>query len=276
MIPVVQAAPGDRPSLAGLRAGELHLWCAAPDLAADPGPLEALLADEELARTRALVHPPRRAEQLLTRALVRAVLSVYAPHAPRDWRFRTGSHGRPELEPPSPLRFNLSHCDGLVACLVGLEREVGVDVEPAGQGADALALAEGICSAAERRALAELPGAAAREAQALTLWTLKEAYVKARGLGLSLPVASLTFTLAADRISLVDPADAEPAPERWRFAAFALGPHRAALAAGPGPDGCPPARLVLCDAAALGFPQQFVAPGGAMSHRQAAGPQRSG
>ncbi len=239
--PILGGAP---PSLAGLRRGELHLWCAAPDPAA-AGALARLLPEPELARYRALAHEPRRSEYLRTRALVRQALSAYAETPPPAWRFREGPHGRPELDPPSPLRFNLSNCDGLVTCLVALEREVGVDVEPAAHGADALALAPAILSPAEQEVLAGLASPRQREAHALTLWTLKESYLKARGLGLSLPVGALTFTLAAGAISLTAAPQADPAAARWSFASFELGPHRIAVTAGPGPDLRGPARLVL-------------------------------
>jgi 4'-phosphopantetheinyl transferase len=70
---------------------------------------------------------------LLTRALVRTMLSRYAAVAPAEWAFITNVHGRPEiLDRPRgvpDLRFNLSHTDGLIACAVTIGREVGIDVE---------------------------------------------------------------------------------------------------------------------------------------------------
>jgi 4'-phosphopantetheinyl transferase len=254
-VEVVLPADGQgAPSLDGLRNGELHLWyaipgdadgAAAPDDTAHTAALERLLSPEELARCRTLTRPRGRREYLLTRALVRVALSTYAPVAPQDFRFRAGPHGRPELDPPSPLRFNLSNSDGLVACLVGLEREVGVDLEPFGRADDVLDLAARICAPAELTALAALPGAAERTAHALALWTLKEAYVKARGLGLSLPVGSLTFTLGPGAIALTCAPEADAAPGRWHFRSLELEGHRVAVAAGRSEARQPPARLAL-------------------------------
>jgi 4'-phosphopantetheinyl transferase len=219
----------------GLGDGELHLWCSVPDATVPAEALERELAPEELARGRAIRLARRRGEYLLTRALVRRVLSAYAPTAPSAWRFRNGPHGRPEIDPPSRLSFNLSTCDGLVACLVGLDRQVGLDVEPADRGAEVLELAARVLAPSERRALDALATAEARHDLALTLWTLKEAYLKARGLGLSMPLQSLAFSVAPGDISLQAPPDVEAAPGQWTFASFALGRHRAAVAAGTGP-----------------------------------------
>ncbi len=244
------------PSPTGLGDGELHLWCSIPDSTVPAAELERLLQPEELARGRAMGMTHRRREYLLTRTLVRRALSAYSPTAPSAWRFRSGPHGRPELDPPAPLRFNLSNCDGLVACLVGLDRELGVDVEPVDRAADVLELAGRILSAAERRELAELATTVARHDLALSLWTLKEAYLKARGLGLTLPPEALTFSTAPGAISLHAAAAIEPAPEGWTFASVALGRHRVAVAAGPGPQR--PSLLRLCHMIPLPSPHPGV------------------
>jgi 4'-phosphopantetheinyl transferase len=198
--------------------------------------LERLLQPEELAHGRTMRLERRRNEYLLTRTMVRRVLSAYSPMAPSAWRFRTGLHGRPEIDPPSPLRFNLSNCEGLIACLVAMDREIGVDIEPAYRAADVLELAERILAPAERRALDALPTTAARQDRALTLWTLKEAYIKARGRGFSLPPESLTFSFAPGAISLHAPPTVEVTPDHWTFASFGLGRHCVAVAAKQEPD----------------------------------------
>lgn len=227
---------------AGLGDGEVHLWHAAPGPAAGDGPLERLLSPDERERYRATRFEGRRREYLLTRALLRSALSAYAPTPPWAWRFCLNPHGRPELATPSPLRFNLSHCDGMVACAVAQGREIGLDVEPAGRAATVLELAARVFSPREREALSTAASHRARCDLALALWTLKEAYLKARGVGLALPLRSLTFTLGAEGIGLEAPPEVDPAPERWAFASLEVGAHRAAVAAG-GPGR--PARLRL-------------------------------
>ena len=93
----------------------------------------ALLSPEEHDRMARLVFERDRRRFLLTRALVRTMLSRYAGVAPAEWTFIANVHGRPEiLDRPQgvpDLRFNLSHTEGLIACAVTIGREVGVDVE---------------------------------------------------------------------------------------------------------------------------------------------------
>ena len=93
----------------------------------------ALMSPDEHERMARLVFGRDRRRFLLTRALVRTMLSRYAAVPPADWAFITNVHGRPEiLNRPRgvpDLRFNLSHTDGLIACAVTIGREVGIDVE---------------------------------------------------------------------------------------------------------------------------------------------------
>jgi len=146
----------------------------------------AILADDELERAEALHRPRGRLTYLVARALVRFALSAHAGVPPRAWRFRRAPHGKPELAGPEGgvgLCFSLSHTDGLIACLVA-RVEVGVDAERLRRRVPVMPLARRFFTAAEMRNLQEVPGAHRRE-RFLRLWTLKEAYLKARGLGLA-------------------------------------------------------------------------------------------
>jgi len=111
---------------------EAHIWYTSPDEVSDSGLIDscqALLSAEERERHRRLVRPRNRHEYLVAHALVRTSLSRYADVHPRDWVFRANENGRPEIQSPrlvSPIRFNLSHTDGLVACICAVDREVGV------------------------------------------------------------------------------------------------------------------------------------------------------
>ena len=224
--------------LAGL-ADEAHLWLVRLRESIPPavelGWRELLSPEEAAAERRFRVQGARR-EHLAARALVRTTLSRYADVAPRRWRFANGPQGRPEVAGPAdapPLRFNLSHTRGLVACLVTLELDAGVDVErPARRLGDPLALARHGFAPAERRALERL-GETARRELFFRLWTLKEAYVKARGSGfLALPASRVACEIAPDgviRLSLEPELD-DP-PEAWQMALLAATPeHRLAVA----------------------------------------------
>jgi 4'-phosphopantetheinyl transferase len=127
--------------------------------------------------------------------MIRGVLSTYRPVAPEDWRFVSGSHGRPELDPDCGLRFSAAHTRGLTVVGVCDDGEVGVDVERLDRRARP-GLAGRWFAPEEVAALDDL-AEPQRARRFLELWTLKEAYVKARGLGvIGLPLASFVVDVA--------------------------------------------------------------------------------
>jgi len=196
--------------------------------------LSTLLTGEELARAARFVRTVDHDTFVIARALVRTTLSAYGPTPPRDWRFETNPHGCPFVLPTQAgaprLTFNLSHTTGLVALAVARGRLVGVDVERVDR-----VLREDVAgrhfAPDEVRDLRALP----MDAQARAFfeyWTLKEAYIKARGMGLAIPLADFAFRLAppaAPTIQFVDGFDDRP--ERWQFwQAWPTDAHRLALA----------------------------------------------
>lgn len=213
---------------------EIHLWCARPPALADGGVFrayEALLSDAERDRCGRFKFERHRREYLLTRALARTVLSHYLPVTPADWRFSANAYGKPETDPPCGLRFNLSNSPDLVVCLIARCGEVGVDVEPWRRADDILALAEEVFSPTERAGLRALAGQSQAE-RALSLWTLKEAYVKARGIGLGLPLREFSFVFdgsAPIRLSFAPGFGDQP--RRWRFGLLDYAGHRVAMMA---------------------------------------------
>ena len=203
---------------------EAHVWLARPDELRDPVRLEryhALLSPDELERYRRFLREPDRHHFLVSHALVRSALSRYSEVSPASWQFEKGEHDKPELRGPegaAPLRFNLSHSSGLVACLVCVEADCGVDVERVGRVRDLAGVARRVLSEEEQSALFALEGEA-RERRFTEYWTLKEAFVKARGLGFQLPLREVRFDLAdaaAPRISFSEPIDDRP--EQWQIA----------------------------------------------------------
>lgn len=196
--------------------------------------LSTLLTRDELARAARFVRAVDRDTFVIARALVRTTLSAYGPTPPRDWRFETNTHGCPFVVPAQAgaprLAFNLSHTTGLVALAVTRGRLVGVDVERV----DRL-LREDVAgrhfAPDEVRDLRALPPDAQARAF-FEYWTLKEAYIKARGMGLAIPLADFAFTLAppaAPAIRFVDGFDDRPG--RWQFwQAWPTPDHRLALA----------------------------------------------
>ena len=156
----------------------------------------------------------RRAYQV-GQALKRLMLSAHAGAVvePQNWAFEFGRHGKPRVARGAGPQFNLSHCDGLVACAVSQHTELGLDVENLDRQAPFEVLP--ICFAAsEKRWLRSLP-AGAGQAAFFRLWTLKEAYIKATGMGLAQPLDALVFGLEPLAVTFLDPALGDPSA--WRF-----------------------------------------------------------
>jgi 4'-phosphopantetheinyl transferase len=163
----------------------VHLWYALSDEAEAEAASRQLLSDEELRRYDRLLLPEARHRFAVAHTLVRSVLSLYADVEPQAWRFSTGPHGKPEIAHPGglpPLRFNLSHTAGLSACAVTLDRDIGVDVEMTGRRVARMEIARRFFAPQEAAAVEAEPE------RFFDYWTLKEAYIKATGRGLSMPL----------------------------------------------------------------------------------------
>jgi 4'-phosphopantetheinyl transferase len=204
-----------------------RLWWVRPeDFQASPAAL-ALLNAEERQQQQRYIPPAKRHEYLVTRVLVRSVLGEALGIAPAALQFVHNEWGRPALAPGSssvPLHFNISHTEGLVVCLVSTTPEGGVDTELLSRAPRLLALAPNVFAPKELSDLAAL--SVDQQAQrAVHLWTLKESYIKARGMGLALPLDGFAFHFAGERISLeVEPALQDDG-ERWQFQTQMLGTH---------------------------------------------------
>ena len=179
----------------------------------------ALLPPQERDRHDRFVQEKDRRQYLLGKVLVRTILSRYLARAPHEWLFTTSRFGKPVLAngPAEPnLLFNLSHTEGLVACVVARDWEVGIDVENVGRSVN-LDVARRFFAPAEVAFLEQVPEDQ-RQTTFFLFWTLKEAYVKARGLGLSLPLDQFAFRLDNPRSPTItfDPAMHEDS-DNWRF-----------------------------------------------------------
>jgi 4'-phosphopantetheinyl transferase len=212
-----------------MSATPLQLWIAYPvDLQdeREAAACQAILDQEDRARWQGFKFEQHRRESLASRSLVRIALSHGHTVPPQDWRFQVNAHGKPALVPDAGIRFNAANSLDMVVCLIG-KTEVGVDVEPITNAASILELAPRVFSTQERAQLDALP-VSARSDRALSLWTLKEAYIKSRGLGLALPLEKISFVFSAENVSLeIDPALGDR-PENWRFFLSDHAGHRVA------------------------------------------------
>ena len=188
----------------------------------------SLLSADEHARMARLVFERDRRRFLLTRALVRTMLSRYASVAPEAWTFVANVHGRPELLDRAvgvpDLRFNISHTDGLIACAVTIGREVGVDVEHVGRRLTQDVAAR-FFAPQEVADLQALP-TPDQPRMFFDYWTLKEAYIKARGFGLALPLADFAFRLSPpEPPTITFEPSLDDDPNTWQFVQDWPTPH---------------------------------------------------
>jgi len=226
--------------------GRDELWVVLADPASLAEPAfaacEATLSEEERARAARVRVPAARRGFVVAHALLRAALSRAAPFAPAVWRFREGPRGKPELAgapaEAASLRFNLSHTDGLVACALAREVEVGIDVERGARIRDPLALAERFFAPSEIAALRE-GGEAAQRERFLAGWVVKEAVLKGRGLGIAGGLRSVIVGFDGERPRVAFAEDFGDDPRRWQIELLRPTPeHRLAVAAarGAAPD----------------------------------------
>ncbi len=200
--------------------------------------LEQHLSEDELARARRYIVAHARDQFVAARALLRTQLSRYTNAPASSWRFESNRFGRPFISAPLDhrhLRFNLSHTRGLIACAFSFEHEIGVDVEDVTRELDVAGLAKSCFAAPENEALSRMAPEALR-ARFFAYWTLKESYIKARGMGLSLPLDAFWFELDGPPRLHCD-ARCEDSPDRWQF--FLEQPtarHRLALAVASRPQ----------------------------------------
>ena len=210
---------------------EIHLWLTYYQKVDDPqlhSTMGELLSDAERTQQLRFHFADDRLRYLVTRALVRTVLSRYAEVAPADWEFAVNAYGRPEIAPRHGLpglHFNISHTRGLIVLAVARNRLLGVDVENVAERQPSIGIADQFFSRAEVADLASLP-AERRSDRFFEYWTFKESYIKARGMGLSLPLDGFGFQFHGERsVSMTADAAIDDDPQRWQFWQCRPTPH---------------------------------------------------
>lgn len=208
-----------------LRCGnDVHVWLGFPD---EPGmeawawDLAGVMSDEERRQQRRFHFERDRRCYLVTRVLARHVLSRYVGVEPAALAFATNAYGRPQVANPAAasaaVRFNISHTNGLIALAIVSGREVGVDVENVRDREATLDIANRFFAPDEVGALRKEPV----ENQAFRFfeyWTFKESYIKARGMGLGIPLNKFSFRFPArERVELSIASELDDDPRRWAF-----------------------------------------------------------
>lgn len=160
-----------------------------------------------------------------------------------DWSFRENAFGKPELSQSFgilPLNFNLTHTAGLAACALVHGHVVGIDAEALDRGGDHLKLAWHHFSQEEIEVLTQT-SSDAREEKFLTLWTAKEAVIKASGRGLQMPLDSFSVDICTLRVTFHDGSSEQAG--LWALRGHKLPGHHLALAVRAAEGLVPPSRI---------------------------------
>lgn len=227
---------------------EIHIWSAMLD-ESFPSPadsqqfLRVLSAAERLQCAKFRFEADRRRD-LATRMLLRSVLSSYADLPPQAWTFARDAYGKPRISNPGlegRLHFNLTHTHGLVNCAVAPFEQIGIDAEWTGRTGLEFGIAQRYFNLSEWTDLRET-ASAHRARRFFQYWTVKEAYAKARGLGLSLPLDAIEV-LSFDGTEVSARLHGDDAGAGWHFVQTRLADtHVVSLAAKCAGPALPPIR----------------------------------
>jgi 4'-phosphopantetheinyl transferase len=213
--------------LAKLAIGEIQIWRASVDgliRGLGEAQIHSVLSAAEVEKASNYSNIDLRNEYMATRYLVRNLLSYYSPEiSPKGWRFDYNKYGKPGVEckvGPHRLEFNLSHSTGIILCAFCLNSPVGIDIEFRGRRVSWTEMARESFSPQEAGELGKhVPGSIPR--RFFEYWTLKEAFIKAMGMGLSLPLAEFTFRIANGLpIGIEFTREIAEDPAQWQFRLF--------------------------------------------------------
>lgn len=217
--------PPERPVL---ECDEIHVWRAALD---QPSPrirdFRHVLAADELARADRFHFDKDRGHFIVARGILRAILGAYLNLAPERLRFRYGAHGKPALAgngDDGAIRFNASHSHGVALYAIARRRDVGIDVERIRPDLAVAEIAERFFAPGEIALIRSLTAEAQRQAF-FRCWTRKEAYVKARGAGLSLSLDQFDLSGApSEPVAAIIPGEETSEADTWSLCDLAPAP----------------------------------------------------
>lgn len=219
------------PVALNLQSDQVDVWVTRSDPSRDLlGHLETTLSSDERQSAAKFHFPADRDRFITAHGCLRDVLGRYLHCEPQLLDFSANSYGKPVLR-EHKLEFNLSHSGDFVLIAITQERKIGVDAERIRQGISSHVIAQQYFSKAEVAELQALP-MEQRVSAFFTCWTRKEAYIKAQGLGLSMPLESFDVSLTPNEPAILRATrpDAEEA-SRWTLFSLELDPQYAAAVA---------------------------------------------
>jgi 4'-phosphopantetheinyl transferase len=223
------------PESADLPIDEVHVWVASLELAKEQVErMQLTLTEDERKRAERFHFEKDRRHYIVARARLRAILARYLQIEPGRIRFSYTPYGKPLLTDESQrhgVRFNVSHSRGMAFYAIARGREIGIDLEHVRKHANHDRVAEHFFSDRETATLRSLP-TEVREIAFYNCWTRKEAYIKAKGIGLSLALKSFDVSLAPGEPAALLRAEGDPQEaSRWSLKELESSPgYVAALA----------------------------------------------
>jgi 4'-phosphopantetheinyl transferase len=207
----------EAPGAAAQQTSDVHVWVIRLDARDDDQRvIRRWLSEDELSRAAAFVFEQHRRRFVVCRGALRAILAGYLRMPPKDVTFRYGRQGKPYLDGArhgAGLSFNTSHSDDLALVAVARSRELGVDLEHVRpmDGIDDIVARD---FARNERLAFRRAAPASRLATFYGVWTLKEAWLKASGVGINRRLRELDVTVLSVRPTRLPEAAAAP-DDRW-------------------------------------------------------------
>jgi 4'-phosphopantetheinyl transferase len=228
-----------------MTSNEVHVWSFPLDQVEKLSSYADLLSPDETARAARFYFAHDRQWYTVGRAILRLILSQCIDVPPAMLCFAYNQYGKPALSAEQNgvgLEFNLSHSAGHAVCAVTYQRAVGIDVEQMRE-LDYLQMAATVFSPYEQAVLRNLP-TTQHPLAFYNGWTRKEAYIKAHGRGLSMPLIDFDVTIAPhDPVRLLATRPDPTEVKRWSLYGWSVGENRVAALAVAG-QGC---RLIWHD-----------------------------
>ena len=201
-----------------LSGGEVHIWRVGLDMPDGRWQtLTSLLSEDELAKAERFQFAKHRRRHTISHAALRILLGQYLARPPQGIDFSYNAHGKPRLAGEGQrIRFNLSHTEDIMLVAFVLDSEVGIDIEAVTRHVDYMGVGQRWFSALESRTLQSLPEQERVDAF-FRAWCRKEAYIKARGEGMSHPLQRFSVALDKHGPRLVEHLDDNRETSRWTF-----------------------------------------------------------
>ena len=228
------------PTKLRLSKDDIHVWCASLDQQTRTlQQFEQTLSKNELGRAKRFYFDKDRESFIVRHGILRIVLSYYLGIMPGQLEFFYGLHGKPYLAKRfggDTFRFNMAHSHKLALYAFSRCREIGIDTEYIKTISDDAHIAKRFFSACENAKFSELPARQKKEAF-FNCWTRKEAFIKATGDGLSLPLNQFDVSLTpGEQVRLLGVKDKPEEVSRWSLAALIPAPDYVAALAVEGND----------------------------------------